>query len=435
MAFTNSMKYNPATDLTATSSKNWPDDQRRRFIKLANEVFDPNQAARGDFYVRRDGGKGGETIDDWVEGVLGGHTGQIFLTGDSGVGKTNVLLYWADVLNMQVKLCGISEDRSLAESIENELVALTGQNTQVFEVAQSETRSQDRGVAAKGLHLRQGDSVETTTKASSVQDVLEDRLAKAMYANRCHLIIFDNLQNLPVEDLSVLGGMMERFADLKNTVEAEGEKWDFYPKIAAAGVSMNAKDLIGSNPSRARRIESRRVDHMSEVETSEIAQRGFDELEVPIDEEALKLISFYSDGFPFFVKQICNATAKAWAEDESTFISVETVKAGVIQMTNYTDDTEEQQLKAARGSKRTGIRPRVLQVIAESEGSSWTSTDVVNEWPSRWGQTTKSPVGLALNQLADYGLLVKSAINKKTFEYSFANPRLRSYIRRNPIAE
>lgn len=433
MAFTNSMKYNPVYEL-GNNEKNWSKDQKREFIKLVNEVFDPNQAARGDFYVRRTDSAGRETIDDWVEGVLGGQTEQIFLTGDSGVGKTNLLLYWADALDMRVKLCGISEDRSLADSIENELVRLTGESTRVFEVAQSETRSKELG-AAKGIHLRRDRSIATTTKASSLQDVLEDRLAKAMYENGYRLIIFDNLQNLPVEDLSVLGGMMERFADLKNTVEAEGEKWAFYPKIAAAGVSMNAKDLIGSNPSRARRIESRRVDHMSEAETSEIAQRGFDELDVQIDEEALKLISFYSDGFPFFVKQICNATAKAWAEDSSTVISVGTVKVGVNQMTNYTDDSEELQLKAARGSKRTGVRPRVLQVIAESEGSSWTSTDVVNEWPERWGQATKSPVGLALNQLTEFGLLVKSAINKKTFEYSFANPRLRSYIRRHPIAE
>lgn len=198
---------------------------------------------------------------------------------------------------------------------------------------------------------------------------------------------------------------------------------------------MHAEDLIASNPSRVRRIVSRRVEHMSMAETAEIAKRGFGELGVDVEEEALSIISYFSDGFPFFVKQICAAAAKQWADTESQKVTAEEVRSGVDRMTYYFDDASESQLKLARGSKRTGIRPRVLQVIAESEKHSWSSGDVLEEWRAEWEPTSKSPIGLELNKLATYGVLVKTPINQKSFEYSFRNPRLRPYIRMNPVAD
>ena len=377
----------------------------------------------------------GASIDEWVKNTIDASTVQILLTGDSGVGKTNMLAYWAAYLKKRMVVCGVSSESTLLELVQEKADEIAGVTEFVTEVEEQSAKDKSVKVEVNPFLVERKETQQKRVVSKPSIRSLKKMLASVMVENDVQVILFDNLQNLDPGERRQLGDLMEGFADLKNEWLIEGVHVPFVPKIVAAGVDMDIADLYSNNDSRQRRIQSRHLDHMGNDEIAEIARKGFEKLEVEITPEAIDEISFYSDGFPFYVKRICNAVACYWAETEATSINKPTVDAAVRRENLLVDKSVEERLKSSRSAKDDAIRPRVLQLLANSDLQIFTTSDVIRNWPEYGKEPTTQAVLNEITNLVDGGILKQTRFDTKPYEYAFRDPSIRPYLRMNPIVD
>ena len=419
---------------TGADSKAWSTDEIERFVDSVNEIFDPHEVAMNDAYIKRKSSHGA-SIDEWVKNTIAASTVQILLTGDSGVGKTNMLAYWAAYLKKRMVVCGVSSESTLLELVQEKIDEIAGVTESVTEIEEQSAKDKSAEAEVKPLLARIKETHQRRVVSKPSIRSLKKMLASVMVENDVQVILFDNLQNLDPGERRQLGDLMEGFADLKNEWLIEGVDFPFVPKIVAAGVDMDIEDLYSNNDSRQRRIQSRHLDHMENDEIAEIARKGFEKLEVEITPEAIDEISFYSDGFPFYVKRICNAVASYWAETEATSIDKPTVDAAIRRENLLVDKSVEERLKSSKSAKDDAIRPRVLQLLANSDRQVFTTSDVTRDWPAHGKAPTTQAVLNEITNLVDGGILKQTRFDTKPYEYAFRDPSIRPYLRMNPIID
>ena len=229
----------------------------------------------------------GASIDEWVKNTIDASTVQILLTGDSGVGKTNMLAYWAAYLKKRMVVCGVSSESTLLELVQEKADEIAGVTEFVTEVEEQSAKDKSVKVEVNPFLVERKETQQKRVVSKPSIRSLKKMLASVMVENDVQVILFDNLQNLDPGERRQLGDLMEGFADLKNEWLIEGVHVPFVPKIVAAGVDMDIADLYSNNDSRQRRIQSRHLDHMGNDEIAEIARKGFEKLEVEITPEAI----------------------------------------------------------------------------------------------------------------------------------------------------
>lgn len=415
----------------------------RRYKAKAKELFTPGKIASGDMYIERDDNSGGEdnstSIETQVEDALTSESFQILLFGDSGVGKTNILIHLAERNSIDRLLVNIREQDSVTDVIERAIKRLDGPIMELTERVASAEISNKGSLGHSSISVSHGSTNQESLTFSAPPTDRWEALSELMISKNIDLLILDNLQNMRnSEERSKLGSLMEYFYDLR----AEFPEFDNLPKIAAAGIASNGEDLIAQNDSRHRRIRQIHVSHMADEKIGKIAETGFGILKQKIDRDARELIEFYSDGFPFFAHDLCLAITKL--EDIYLAETIELIH--VQRATEYLSaselDSMRSLLHAARGKQsEVRVRANVLDIIAASNWSSWTSRLVHDEWQVRFPntKTRQSDITNALNELSGeaagfdrIAMLTRTGKGSSGFTYRFRNPHLRPYIRMHP---
>ncbi len=423
-----------------------PEDSRElqeRYADRANQIFTPGEIASGDMYISRDDTSGAEhdnvSIERRVEEVLLSPSFQLLLFGDSGVGKTNIVIHLAEKNKISHRVVNIRDGDSAESAINRAITSLEGPMLSMVEkteqTAGSSNLTSKTPIFTGGLTSSSSATYKYLAQGSDPWETLSN----SMINHKVDLLLFDNLQNMnSSSERSSLGSLMEYFYDRRTELGTLPR----YPKIAVAGISSNGEDLIANNDSRYRRIRQIPVSHMADEKIGEIATTGFGKLNQKITDEARRLIEFYSDGFPFFAHDLCLSITKLDNIAFSDSIDCLDVEKASARMSGGEQDSMRDMLKEARGRQsKVRVRAKVLQIIATSNWPSWTSRNVHDEWKTRYPETKtrQSDITNALNELAGkvsglekMEMLTRSGSESSGFSYSFRNPHFRPYIRMHP---
>lgn len=216
--------------------------------------------------------------------------------------------------------------QGLPEIVDDAVRRMRGKKTEVQSTKTSHAAQSNAAFKVSPLGLGKSKTSTAEVTETPVGGTQHATLAETMYESGYRLLILDNLQELTKEVRSLIGGMMEYFADL----DRQEPDWEWHPKIAAAGIARNASELLENNLSRQRRIASISVPHMAAPQILKLARNGFTQLNTPVEDDALERIAFYSDGFPYFAHRISKLVAEEYAESSccavvssNTVVSIE----------------------------------------------------------------------------------------------------------------
>lgn len=412
-------------------SKPWNERKIKEYRREAGRYFTPTKAATGTMFIPRDDrvSPDGDTIDRAVERALEEDNQQLILTGDSGVGKTNLLVFWSESLNMKHYVLNTLKGQGLPEIVDDAVRRMRGKKTEVQSTKTSHAAQSNAAFKVSPLGLGKSKTSTAEVTETPVGGTPHATLAETMYESGYRLLILDNLQELTKEVRSLIGGMMEYFADL----DRQEPDWEWHPKIAAAGIARNASELLENNLSRQRRIASISVPHMAAPQILKLARNGFTQLNTPVEDDALERIAFYSDGFPYFAHRISKLVAEEYAESSSETLSTTVVEQAVRRVFSGGNDEFEELLKDARGrDSRVRVRAKALELIAKDSKNEWDSSAVKALWKTHgFSGDPGTNLSTALNQLVTMNILDSNELGGRKY-YRFTNPQMRPYVRMHP---
>lgn len=411
-----------------------------------DQIFNPMRPATGNMFIARDesdSSGSNKPIDSRVLKSMKVVGKQILIFGDSGVGKTNLVINTCIQNKIKYKLINVQSKKTLQDLLEKAIRKVDGgdrirllSQVQSGESLEGQNASVDvPKVVTFEKHRNSKELVETTSAVEP--EPLEDELYRKLAEAEIGVLIFDNLQNFSSDEgADALGELMEYFSDL----HLENPDFMTSPKIVAAGIARDSRSLIGQNVSRYRRIEQIRVPRMQPAKIQEIAKKGFLELGLSIDEEnkdsVLNKIAFYSDGFPYFAQAICAEIAKLDSVYKSDCIKLHDVEKALVNITLEDSASIDETMSRLQQKKSTiQLRTRILKSIVRNDWPIWTSSTVLEDLKTelsreRLSTNQASNITTQLNYLAgdDVGLLSSETVSGKN-QYRFRNPHFRPYLR------
>lgn len=398
------------------------------------EVFTPKTIVSREMFERRneedlDGVPG---LQDSLRDALRERGGQVLLYGDTGVGKSSLLTYAAadEKLGHVLVECNsdMDYDRILEFAIKE--VVDVKELTRTRRVSGSMTGGVEGHPLpwiAKLTGSLRGEAGKETVFEVVEQDALSV-LTEAMAKSKKSLIVLDNFQNVPKEARERVAQGMESLSDRAGR---HPDELDF--KFVVIGIASDAPSLLGSSRSYGRRTTEIGVPRMPDEEIAEILRRGFKILKLSVNEEEIKRMVFYSDGFPYFAHLLGLQTARAARRDSASAINESMIKQALIRASKAVSASYPERVRFAHeAGGEVQPRKRILRLLANSNARSWLSADVVEMWAKAHGKAANySFLHTALSQLSQekYGsILIRSGIPRR-YKFEFSDPHLRPYLR------
>lgn len=219
--------------------------------------------------------------------------------GERGVGKTSLI-------NIAAREMGVGSDMPLIThvcspndsfaTIISTYLERTDQQNHTTKVVSSSARSLRADVRIPIA----GGGADSTRKTETTQEPLTSGIPStntlaAKYFIHPGLFFIDEFDRLSQEDTkTAVADLVKILSDYKSPV-----------KVALAGVSNSALDLIGNHPSTVRCLTTISVPRMTRVELQEIALKGFRDLRITPTQALIDILLTASCGLPYFVHLLC----------------------------------------------------------------------------------------------------------------------------------
>lgn len=402
-------------------------------FRYPEDVFTPRTIVTADMFERRNepdlGGLPG--LQDSLQDALRERGGQVLLYGDTGVGKSSLLKYAAEeeMLDYVLVECntGMSYD-DILESAIRQLVDIK-EISRTVKVTGSVEVSGEGGVPwiTKLTGKIKGEAGRDKTFEVLDKAAL-DVLTTAMDAADKWLIVLDNFQN--IKDLSVRERVAQGMETLSDRA-GRSEGRDF--KFVVIGIASDAATLLGDSRSYGRRTTELGVPRMPDDEIAEILRRGFEILEIGVDDDVVDELVFFSDGFPYFAHllglELARAARRAGVEEvEGSTVELALRRAAKAVSSSYADRLR----RAYEAGGDVQPRKRILRLLAKSSERVWTGSEVVDLWEATYeSRPNYSFLHSALGQLSDekYGNVLARTGPKRRYVFTFSDPHLRPFLR------
>jgi hypothetical protein len=403
------------------------------------DIFTPKAVVSPELFERRNEPDqlGNAGLQDLVIEGLREKGAQLRVFGDTGVGKTSLVVFAAEEagLNRLVVECMGTHD--YADLIHTAITKMQGVKLKSF----TKTVSSDAALEASG-GLKYLASIKGTLKMSGgrtrqfeiVDQAPLDLLLRLMKDADYQILVLDNFQNIgATETRTYVAQTMEVLADRAD--ETGGIK------IVVIGIAQDAKSLLGQSGSFRRRTTDIGVPRMPDVEIRSILTTGFHLLDLGIDRKILDHLVYFSDGYPFFAHLIGLNVARTARRDDKPTVNQSVVARALLRCTREVDETYAARVRLAEETGgKTQPKRRILAILAASTARSWTSNEVKTLWieeferGSRRDGTIREQLGfvnVALGGLItpkSGGILTRDE-SRRPYVYRFADPHFRPFLR------
>jgi hypothetical protein len=258
-----------------------------------------------------------------------------------------------------------------------------------------------------------------------------DALLSAMSESGRRVLVLDNFQNIhSAETRQLVAQTMEALSDRSPST---GDV-----KCVVIGIAEDAASLLGGSGSYQRRTTEVGVPRMPDSEIHEVLTRGFALLRLNIANDLMERLVFYSDGFPFFAHLLGLNVARHARRIPSAIVDEAMVEQAIARAARDVDQSYETRIRDAfevRGDVQP--RKRILHLLAKSSQRQWRSSDVVTAYVAEYGGPGGAFLHVALAQLIDpdKGAVLKRQGRSGDYQYQFADPQMRPYLRITAFAD
>lgn len=395
---------------------------------LPEDVFTPRQPPERDMFTRRNEADlyGNPGLQDRVREALRERGGQVILFGDTGVGKSTLLKYAAEDEAMHVLSIAATSNRAFDELIDTAIREVTLERD-VEIVRSSRAGSGIEGGISSHITIRGHLKNE---KGEQVRVELVERtpllaLAEAMQTEGYRILAFDNFQNVRTAEREMFAQALEVLSDRASQT---GDV-----KMVIVGIADDAESLVGRSGSVQRRTTQIGVPRMPDDEISSILASGFRLLGLGCEDNALRELVFYCDGFPYFAHMLGLAVARDAKRNGERIVARHTLEAALLRVANEVEASFPNRVALAfeRGGE-TQPRKRILNALCLSERREWRSGDVVEDY-SRLFERPEKPGFLhaALGELVKPGrggVLTRKG-KRGHYVFRFTDPYMRPFLR------
>jgi hypothetical protein len=395
---------------------------------LPEDVFTPRQPPERDMFTRRNEPDlhGNPGLQDTLREALRERGGQVILYGDTGVGKSTLLKYAADDEGMPVLSIAATSKRSFDDLVDIAIREVTLERD--VEVVRSGTTGGGfEGGVTSHITIRGHLKNE---KGQEVRVELIDRtpllaLAETMQTEGYRILSFDNFQNVDQRERAMFAQALEVLSDRAS------ETGDV--KMVVIGIADDADTLVGGSGSVRRRTTEIGVPRMPDDEIANIFISGFRLLGLEVEENALRNLVFYCDGFPYFAHLLGLAVARDAARSGDGFVSQPVLEAALVRVAREVEASFPKRLALAfEAGGHVQPRRRILRTMCLSDRREWRSGDVVEEYGELYGSPDDPGfLHAALGELVKptRGSILARTGKPKHYVFRFSDPYLRPFLR------
>jgi hypothetical protein len=392
------------------------------------DVFTPRQPPSRDMFTRRNEADlyGNPGLQDRVRDALREKGGQVILFGDTGVGKSTLLKYASEDEGMPVLSIAAQSQRTFDDLIEMAIREVTMERD--VEITRTGTTGGgfEGGVTShitvKG-HLKNEKGQEVRVELIERTPLLA--LAETMQTEGYRILAFDNFHNVAPTEREMFAQALEVLSD------SAGQTGDV--KMVLIGIADDADTLVGNSGSVRRRTTEIGVPRMPDDEISSIFANGFRLLGLDCEQNALRDLVFYCDGFPYFAHLLGLAVARDAIRSGEKTVARHTLEAGLVRVAQQVEASFPGRVALAfeRGGE-VQPRLRILHTMCVSDGRDWRSGDVVEEY-SRLYERPDNPGFLhaALGELVkpERGSVLTRRGKRGHYVFRFSDPYMRPFLR------
>jgi len=149
-------------------------------------------------------------------------------------------------------------------------------------------------------------------------------LAETMQTEGYRILAFDNFRNVDQRERAMFAQALEVLSDrASETGDVE---------MVVIGIADDADTLVGGSGSVRRRTTEIGVPRMPDDEIANIFISGFRLLGLEVEENALRNLVFYCDGFPYFAHLLGLAVARDAARSGDGFVSQPVLEAALVRV-------------------------------------------------------------------------------------------------------
>jgi len=402
----------------------------------AEAYFTPRTPAGREMFARRDENQLQQRLEDYLT-ELGN---QVMLYGDTGVGKTSLLMRVAEEMGIGVARVECYSGKSFQDLIGDAFAAIAELQELRLEVASTKSKTAEGEGGFNWIATMKGryrsESVESEKREFVVveQPAIDALVDKLIEADK-KILFFDNFENIRNDSVKI------QIAELMSFI-SDRAKDTGNLKIVLAGIAETASDLLSQSAAASRRTTEFEVPRMPERELSEIIGRGMKFLDLSIADKFVKRIAGLSDGFPYVTHLLGLHAARgplnekrSTGDEPRTKIVEDDIKHAI--QNSVSEFRQEFHTNYNLAKEMSGIvRPRehILKALARVDGRDFRAVEIADLYRTQFGispDKNMTFLNVALGQLRDvkHGAVLRRRHPRGRYRYGFTNPLMRPFIR------
>ena len=402
----------------------------------AEAYFTPRTPVGREMFARRDE----DHLQQRLENNLAELGAQVMLYGDTGVGKTSLLLRVAEEMGIGVARVECYSAKSFQDLIGDAFAAIAELQELRLETSSTKGSTKEGEAGLTWVATMKGryrsESVETEKREFVVvEQPIIDALVDKLVEGGKRIPFFDNFENIRSDDVK------RQIAELMSFISDRARDTGNL-KIVLAGIAETASDLLSQSTAASRRTTEFEVPRMPERELSEIIERGIKFLGLNIEGHLVRRIAGLSNGFPYVTHLLGLHVARKLLDERRkdperarTEIVEDDIKHAI--QVSVTEFREEFHTKYNQAKEMSGaVRPRehILRALAQVDGRDYRTVEITELYKRQFNidpDKNMTFLNVALGSLIDqkYGAVLRRRGSRGRYRYGFANPLMRPFIR------
>jgi Holliday junction resolvasome RuvABC ATP-dependent DNA helicase subunit len=378
--------------------------------------FTPGNPVPKEFFVGRE--KQIDEILKYANQAASGKMENVFLSGERGIGKSSLaslLCYYLqeekNFLSVHVFLGGVDSLNELARRIFENIYKVSN-TKRWFGKISGYFGSYVEKVGIFGIDVTFNPKEEKLTElVRNFPTAVYNLVEKIKNDKKALFIILDDINGFCKKP--EFANWYKSFVD-----QVAAHRMEFPVFMMVIGLPEIRDVLSEHQPSLLRIFRVIEIEHLNDSEVTEFFQKAFDNVEIKVEKEAMKVITRYSNGLPILMQEIGDAIFWNVTND---IVSESIAGEGIIQAADRIGKKylDPKVYRAIRSERYRAI----LRKIGEEIKMGFHKKDILKKLKEK----ERNVFDNFLNRMIDLGMIVKD-IEKGRGYYKFVNDLYSIYI-------